>query len=92
MPQMKVTNIVILVLLVAFTSLASVIPKPNIDEVEIAILSRKLSDEYPLGNLWNIHKNIDVTNENDKRPSQSSESKGEMNEVHENWSISSSKN
>ena len=79
-------------LLAAFKSLASVNhPKPNIDEKDIAVLSRKLSDVYSLGYLWIVHKNIDVTNESTSRPSQSSNLKGKMYKVHEDSSISLSK-
>ena len=40
LPQMNITNIVILALFVIFKSLASLIPIPNIDKDDIVIVSK----------------------------------------------------
>ena len=48
---MNITNIVNLALFVIFKSLASLNPIPNIDELEIVIVSKKFAVLSPLGYL-----------------------------------------
>ena len=71
---------------------ASWIETPNIEEIEIAIDSRKSSSVDPLGYLWNIHITVADPTDNKKILSQSTSWNGAINVVQENWSMYSPRN
>ena len=89
---MNITNIVNLALFVIFKSLASLNPIPNIDELEIVIVSKKFAVVSPLGYLWNVHRQNDVPSERARMLSHVSKWKGKMNVDQENSSTCSSRN
>ena len=72
-------------------SLASLIPKQNIDEEVIQRDSKKLKLSWFLGYLWNTHNAVEPKKDMQSRHNQIVQWNGDMNVDQENCSILSPK-